>query len=429
MMLCEGDNAVKSKEIIREEKGLAFVLRALKSPNYRLFFFGQGISLIGTWMQQIAMSWLIYRMTGSALSLGMIAFLGQAPIFFLAPLAGIWADQWDRRNIVMLTQVLSMLEAFLLAGLVLTGTIQIWHIYVLTLLLGCINAFDMPVRQAFTIDMVDRREDLSNAIALNSVIFNGARLVGPSIAGLLIAAWGEGVCFILNGVSYITAIIALVLMKVNKKVIPKSDTAITDVLKEGFAYAYGFSPIRWVLMLLSLTSFAGLSTSVLMPIFAAETLGGGADTLGFLMGASGIGAVCGAIYLASRTSSRGLETVLTIAAGILGIGLMVLSLASLLWVAMLIMMFTGFGMIVQVASSNTILQHVVEEDKRGRVMGFYTMAFIGVGTVGNLWAGYMAHVIGTAHTFQVGGALCIVGGVLFAGKLPEFRKIIKAHAK
>jgi MFS family permease len=423
------ENAMKPNEVTREEKGLAFVLRALKSPNYRLFFFGQGISLIGTWMQQIAMSWLIYRLTGSALSLGMIGFLGQAPIFLLAPLAGIWADQWDRRKIVMLTQVLSMLEAFLLAGLVLTGTIQIWHIYVLTLVMGSINAFDMPVRQAFTIDMVDRREDLSNAIALNSVIFNGARLVGPSIAGLLIAAWGEGVCFILNSISYVTAIIALVLMKVNKKAVSKNATSFFEVLKEGFAYAYGFSPIKWVLMLLSITSFAGMSTSVLLPVFAAETLGGGPDTLGFLMGASGIGAVSGAIYLASRTSSRGLEKVLTIAAGVLGVGLMLLSLVNVLWIAMLIMMLTGFGMIVQVASSNTILQHVVEEDKRGRVMGFYTMAFIGMGTVGNLWAGYMAHIIGTAHAFQVGGTLCIVAGALFAGKLSELRKIITAHNK
>jgi len=420
---------VKSKEVTKEEKGLAFMLRALRSSNYRLFFFGQGISLIGTWMQQIAMSWLIYRLTGSALSLGIIGFLAQAPIFFLAPLAGIWADQWDRRKIVMITQVLSMLEAFLLAGLVLTETIQIWHIYVLTLVLGCINAFDMPVRQAFTIDMVDRKEDLSNAIALNSVMFNGARLVGPSIAGLLIAAWGEGVCFIVNCISYITAIVALVLMKVHKKTVYKNSTAFLEILKEGFAYAYGFSPIRWILMLLSLTSFAGMSTSVLLPVFAAETLGGGADSLGFLMGASGIGAVGGAIYLASRTSSRGLETVLTIAAGLLGTGLMLLSLVSVLWLAMLIMMLVGFGMIVQVASSNTLLQHVVEEDKRGRVMGFYTMAFIGMGTLGNLWVGYMAYLIGIAHAYQIGGALCIMGGLLFAGKLQEFRKIIRTHIK
>lgn len=375
------------------------------------------------------MSWLIYRLTGSTLSLGIIGFLSQAPIFLLAPIAGIWADHWDRRKIIMLTQVLSMLEAFVLAGLVLTGAIAIWHIYILTLLLGCINAFDMPVRQAFTIDMVDKREDLSNAIALNSVIFNGARLVGPSIAGLLIAAWGEALCFIINSFSYMAAIIALLLMKVPQKVLSKKPPAICEVLKEGFVYAYGFSPIKWVLMLLSLTSFAGFSTSVLLPVLAVEALGGGAETLGFLMGASGVGAVSGAVYLASRTSSRGLEKLISIAAVILGAGLMLVSLSNSLGVAMLFMTLTGFGMIVQVASSNTLLQYVVEEDKRGRVMGFYTMAFIGMGTLGNLWAGYLAHIIGTSHAFQVGGLACIIGGLIFTGKLPEFHKIITAHAQ
>lgn len=412
-----------------EGEGLVFYLRALKSRNYRLFFLGQSISLIGTWMQHVAMSWLIYRLTGSALSLGMIGFLGQAPIFLLAPLAGIWADRWDRRKIVLLMQILSMIEAFVLATLVFTETIAIWHVYVLTVFLGCINAFDMPVRQAFTADLVDRREDLSNAIALNSVIFNGARLAGPSIAGLLIAAWGEGVCFILNGGSYIASIIALTMLKVTKRQVPKSETSIVSILREGFNYAYGFAPIKWILLLLSLTSVAGMSLTILMPVFAAETLHGGSDILGFLMGASGVGAIAGAIYLAIRSSAQGLEKVLPVAASIIAMGLILLSFAQVLWLALLAMMIIGFGMIVQSGSSNTLLQHVVDEDKRGRIMGFYVIAFIGMGTIGNLWAGYIAHIIGTPHTFQIGGAACIIGGVFFATKIPELRRKINAGCR
>ena len=404
---------------------LNLIFRAFHSRNYRLFFGGQGISLIGTWLTQIATSWLVYRLTNSALLLGVVGFASQIPTFLLTSFAGVLVDRWNRHRILIITQTLSMIQSLTLAVLTLTGVITVLHIIVLCVFQGLINAFDVPARQSFVVEMVEKKEDLANAIALNSSMFNAARLLGPSIAGVLIASVGEGMCFLLDGISYIAVIGALLAMKISPKGIEPQRTDVLEGLKEGFTYAFGFAPIRSILLLIALVGLMGTPYIVLMPIFATEVLHGGPHTFGFLMGASGVGALVGAVYLASRKSVRGLGRIIALAACILGIGLIAFSLSHIFWFSLLMMLLTGFGMIVQMASSNTVLQTIVDDDKRGRVMSLYTMAFMGMSPFGSLLAGGVAREIGAPNTLLLGGIACVLGSLLFARKLPALREIVR----
>ena len=406
-----------------EPKGFRLIFRALYHRNYRLFFGGQGISLIGTWMQQIAMGWLVYRMTNSAFLLGLIGFSSQICSFFFSPFAGVLSDRWNRHRILVATQSLALVQAFLLAALTLTGVIAVQHLILLSLFLGFVNAFDVPTRQAFVVEMVERREDLGNAIALNSFLFNGARLVGPSIAGILISLLGEGMCFLLNGLSFLAVIIALLAMKMpsNKRELEK--TQILQGVKEGFIYAFGFLPIRSIILFLGWMSLVGTANTTLMPIFAKDILHGDSQTYGFLMAAIGVGAIIGAIFLASRRSVLGLGRIIAIASGIFGIGLISFSFSHTLWLSLSFLLLTGFGMMVHLASSNTILQTMVDDDKRGRVMSLFAMAFMGMAPFGSLVGGSLAHRIGAPNTLIICGASGIVSSLLFLKKLPSIRKV------
>ena len=397
-------------------KGLTLIFRTLRYRNYRLFFAGQCISLIGTWMQQIALSWLVYRLTHSVFLLGMVGFVSQFPTFLFAPFAGVLSDRWNRHHILIFTQSMSMLLAITLAVLVLTGAIAVWHILLLTLFLGCVNALDIPTRQSFVIYMIDKREDLGNAIALNSAMFNGARFLGPSVAGLLIAAVGEGICFLLNGLSYLAVIAALLSMKLSPVHSENIKANMFHDFKEGLAYTFGSQPIRSILLLLALTSFMGVPYAVLMPAFARDILHGGPHTLGFLMSATGAGALLGAVYLASRRSIIGLGKIIPITAGIFGMGLIGFSLSRILWLSLLLMFIAGFGIMVQVASSNTLLQTIVDDNMRGRVMSFFAVSFMGMAPFGSLLAGSLAGMMGVANTLMMGGICCVMGATVYARK-------------
>ncbi|MFH2011624.1 MAG: MFS transporter [Pseudomonadota bacterium] len=401
------------------------IFRSLQYRNYRLFFGGQSLSLIGTWIQRIAIPWLVYHLTGSAFLLGLVGFAGQIPTFLLSPFAGVVTDRWSRYYILIATQILAMIQALILAFLFFTRVIEVWHIILLSVLLGCVNAFDMPARQALVVEMVEKKEDLGNAIALNSSMVNGARLLGPSIAGILIAYAGEGICFLLNGISYIFVILSLILMKVKyqKKEIQNPD--ILKELKEGFSYTFGFPPIKSIILLLALVSLMGMPYTILMPVFVKEVLHGGPHTFGFLMGASGIGALISAIYLASRRTVVGLGKFIPLSAGIFGLGLVAFSLSRLFLLSFILMLVTGLGMMLQMATSNTIIQTIVDDDKRGRVMSIYAMAFMGTVPFGSFLAGSMASVLGAPKTIMVGGIFCILGASIFAKKLNELRKLVR----
>ena len=401
------------------------IFRTLASRNYRLFFTGQSISLIGTWMQRVAMSWLVYRLTSSEFLLGLVSFLGLIPVFVLSPFGGVMADRFHRLHLLIATQVLAMLQALLLALLVATGHIRIGHVMVLATFLGIINAFDTPIRQAFTVEMVEKKEDLANAIALNSAIFNSARLLGPTIAGLLIAAFGEGFCFMLNGISYLAVIAALLLMKIPPAMKKAKKQKLIKGFKEGFSYSFGFAPIRAVLFLLLAVSILGMPYMVLMPVFAKDILHKGSHTFGFLMGATGGGALCGAIYLAQRKTVAGLERVIPLATGLFSLGLIGFALSRQEWLSLPLLLIVGFGLMVQMASSNTILQTIVDDDKRGRVMSFYVMCVMGSMPVGSLLAGLVADRLGTPETLLIGGVCCLASAVLFMRKLPAIREIIR----
>lgn len=407
-------------------KKFSGIFRSLRHPNFRLFFIGQGVSLIGTWMDQVAMSWLVYRLTHSAFLLGLVSFSTLIPAFFFTPFAGVLADRWDRKKILIFTQSLSMLEAFITAALTLTHTIQVWHIIALGLFFGVINAIDIPARQSFMVMMVEEKEDLPNAIALNSTLFNAARLIGPAVAGFAIAWVGEGLCFLINGFSFLAVIGALVMMKVPARRSPVSAEASgLRHLKEGIAYIRGFPPIAAILMLIAYVSFFGFSYAVLMPIFATQLLGGGPHTLGFLMGSSGCGALFGAIYLASRKTVRGLIRLMVWTGIGFGAAVAAFSQSTVLWVSMFFLVLTGFSMMVQMGGGNIILQTVVDEDKRGRVMSFYAMSLMGVSPFGSLLAGWVAKKYGAPQTVFYGGIICIVGAVLFATKYERIREFIR----
>ena len=399
--------------------------RALTHRNFRLFFGGQSISLIGTWMTRIATSWLVYRLTGSALLLGLVSFAGQIPTFLLAPFAGVWVDRLNRQHVLVVTQTLAMLQSFGLAALTLAKVITIREILVLSVFQGLINAFDMPGRQAFMVQMVEDRQDLGNAIAINSSMVNMARLVGPSLAGIVIAATGEGYCFLIDGLSYLAVIASLLMMRLNVAVIRREATSMLEQLKEGWAYVSGFAPVRTILLLFATISLMGMPYTVLMPIFAGRILKGGPHTLGFLMGAVGIGALISGISLAVRRTVLGLGKMIPIAAGTFGASLILFSMSRTLWLSLLLMLFTGFGMMQQMAASNTIIQTIVPEDKRGRVMSYYTMAFVGMAPFGSLLAGALAHVVGAPRTLMISGIFCVAGALWFATRLPFIRKLIR----
>ncbi len=422
----DGDPPRATRGMASEQSGpFRVIFRTLKSRNYRLFFAGQGVSLIGTWMQQVALSWLVYRLTDSVFLLGVVGFAGQFPTFVISPFAGVLSDRWNRHRTLILTQALSMAQALTLAVLVLTGAVAVWHIILLSLFLGCVNALDIPTRQSFVIHMIDDKKDLGNAIALNSAMFNGARFLGPSVAGILIALVGEGVCFLLNGLSYLAVIAALLAMKLSPAAPVKKSTNILQELAEGFRYAYEFKPIRFILLLLALTSFMGVPYAVLMPAFARDVLHGGPHTLGFLMSAAGVGAFMGAIYLASRTSVFGLGRIIPLSGGIFGMGLIAFAFSRTLWISLLLMLVVGIGIMIHVASCNTMLQTLVEDGKRGRVMSFFAVAFLGMAPLGSLMAGSVAQAIGITATMAIGGVFCIAGAIFFAGKLPLLRSIVR----
>jgi MFS family permease len=407
-----------------KSKGFKSIYRSLKYRNYRLFFSGQSISLIGTWMQRIAMPWLVYSLTDSVFLLGLVSFAGQIPTFLLSPFAGVFVDRWNRYYILITTQILAMLQAVVLTFLFFNKTIEVWHIVVLSVFLGIVNSFDTPARQSLVVDMIEKKEDLGNAIALNSSMVNGARLFGPAIAGILISFTGEGMCFLVNGVSYIFVIVFLLMMKISPRCVKIQSTHVMHQLKEGFRYTFGFAPIRSIILLLALVSLMGMPYTVLMPYFAKSVLHGGPHTFGFLMGSSGVGALAGAIYMASRKSVLGLGKIIPVFSALFGVGIISFALSHNFLLSMALLLVTGLGMIMQMTASNTIIQTIVEDDKRGRVMSFYAMAFIGTAPFGSLLAGALASEIGAPYTLVLGGIACILGAIVFARKLPELRKLV-----
>lgn len=399
--------------------------RALRSRNYRLFFEGQSVSLIGTWMTRVATSWLVYRLTDSAFLLGLTYFASQIPIFFLAPFAGVWVDRWNRHRTLLVTQVLSMVQSLALAALTLAGIITFWEILALALLQGAINAFDMPARQALLAEMVDRREDLGNAIALNSSVVNLARLIGPAIAGVVIAAAGEGYCFLIDGLSYIAVIASLMAMRLAPAPPRAEEQMLAADLKEGWKYVSASPPIRSVLLLVALVSLVGMPYTALMPVFAEAVLHGNAKTLGWLMAAGGLGAVAGALMLATRATVLGLGRVIAWSTALFGVGLMVFGASHSIWTSLVVSTAASFGMMTHMASCNTILQTIVDEDKRGRVMSYYSMALQGVGPFGSLLAGAVASRIGAGPTVIAGGALVLAGAAWFDRELPYLRRLLR----
>ena len=400
------------------------MLRALQHRNYRLFFSGQSVSLIGTWITRIATSWLVYRLTGSALLLGIVGCCGQIPTLVLAPFAGVMVDRWNRHRLLVATQVLSMLQSLALAVLTLAGVITVTEILVLQVMQGIINSFDTPARQAFVIEMVEHRTDLPNAIALNSSMVTGSRIIGPTIGGVLIAAFGEGWCFMVDAISYIAVIVSLLAMRVTIEH-RKSATRLLDEMRDGVRYVWGFVPARTVLLLLALVSTMGMPYMVLMPAVASDILHGGPHTLGFLMTASGVGALIGALYLATRASVLGLGRAIAIAAITFGVGLAAFAFSHVLWLSLLLLPIVGGGFMVETAATNTILQTIVEERLRGRVMAFYAMAFLGTAPIGSLVAGVVADRIGVPWTIFVGGVACMAAGVWFWLQLPALRAKIR----
>ncbi len=405
--------------------GAGFMFRALGSRNYRLFFMGQGISLIGTWMQQAAISWLVYRVTGSTLLLGVVAFSNQIPTLILGPLTGVAADRWERKRLLLWTQSLSMLQALILAALVLAGATRTWHIIALSLLIGLINAFDIPIRQSFIVQMVEKKEDLGNAIALNSAMFNGARFIGPMVAGILISTVGEGACFLSNAISYIAVLASLAAIRVAPRQNRTGKAPVLRQFREGIRYVFDFKPILAILALLSVFSIAGAPFMVLLPAFAKDVLHGGAHTFGFLMSAAGVGALSATMYLASRRNARGLIKLIPIAAAAFGLGIASFALSDNFVFSIICLFLAGFAMMTQIASSNTIIQTIVDEDKRGRIMGLYAMSFMGVMPFGSLLAGSIASRIGVQSTLLLGAVCCITGASIFAAKLPVLCKLLK----
>jgi MFS family permease len=405
--------------------GISHAWRALRHPNFRLFFAGQTISLVGTWMTRVATSWLVYRLTGSALLLGTVSFCGQIPTFLLAPFAGVLVDRLNRRQVLVWTQAVSMVQSLLLAALTLSGHITIPWILCLSVVQGVVNAFDMPGRQSFMIQMVNNRADLSNAIAINSSMVNMARLVGPSLAGLIIAASSEGWCFLIDGISYIAVIASLVAMRLGAQKPRAKNAGALAELGEGWSYVSGSLPIRTILLLFAVVSLMGMPYVVLMPIFAARVLHGGPHTLGFLMGAMGVGALVSALSLAARKSVRGLVGIIPVAAMVFGLGLIGFGFSHNFWLSLGMVFLAGMGMMQGMAASNTVIQTLVSEEMRGRVMSYYTVAFVGMAPFGSLLAGAMAHRIGAPLTVMVNGGVVMLGSLWFFSRLAAVQRIVK----
>jgi MFS family permease len=407
-----------------KESGGARVWRALRHRNYRLFFTGQSISLVGTWMTRIATSWLVYKLTNSPLLLGVVAFAGQIPIFLVAPFAGVWVDRLDRRRVLIVTQILAMMQSLALEVLTLSGHINIPEIIWLSAFQGLINAFDMPARQAFLVQMVEDKKDLGNAIALNSSMVNMARLLGPSLAGVVIALFGTGYCFLIDGLSYLAVIASLLMMVMKTSLVPHA-ASMFHQLKEGWKYVAGSTPIRTILLLFAVVSLMGWPFTVLMPVFALKILNGGPHTFGFLMGAVGVGALISAYSLAVRRTVRGLTKMIPISSGLFGAGLILFGFSRNFWLSLLVLAVCGFGMMQQMAASTTIIQTIVEEDKRGRVMSYSTVALVGMAPFGSLLAGMVAHAIGAPRTVMVSGACCLAGAIWFSTRLKAVRKVTR----
>jgi MFS family permease len=404
----------------------ARLTRALQHRNFRLFFGGQSISLVGTWITRVATSWLIYRLTGSELLLGIAGFLGQIPTLIITPFAGVLVDRMDRRKILLMTQVASLLQSAVLAALTLSGLITVMQIIWLQVLQGVINSFDTPARQAFVSEMVEDRKDLPNAIALNSSMVNGSRVIGPSIGGMLIAGVGEGWCFAVDAVSYAAVIASLMAMRIQPR--PRHEAGemhLLEELRHGWNYVFHSVPIRSVLTLVAVVSVAGTPYTVLMPAFAAQVLGGGPNTLGVLMAATGVGALSGALYLASRETVIGLGRVIMYASLAFGVGLVGFSLTGSLWLACVALAAGSAGLMITLAGSNTMLQTIVEERLRGRVMSFYTMAFFGTVPIGSLIGGVVADRVGVPITVGLSGVVCLCAGAWFASRLPAIRAVVR----
>jgi MFS family permease len=406
---------------------LSHAWRALRHRNFKLFFFGQSISVIGTWMTRLATSWLVYRMTHSALLLGVVSFAGQIVSFALGPFAGVCVERLNRRRLLVWTQAAAAVQSLALAALTLAHVITLWEIIVLTALQGLINAFDMPGRQSFLVQMVEDPNDLSNAIAINSSMANGARLIGPAIAGVVIGAVGEGWCFLIDGLSYFAVIASLLLMRIHPKFndVARNARGMLEQMREGWDYVRTFRPIRTILLLFALISLMGYSYSVLLPVFAGQVLDGDAYTLGALTTASGVGALASGLSLAVRKSVVGLTRMIQIAVVILGSALILFGLSQTVWLSLLLMVFVGFGLMQGASVSNTIIQSLVPEDKRARVMSYYTMAFFGAAPFGSLLAGALAHRIGAPHAVIVTGAFCVVGSLWFTFELPKVRAVMR----
>ncbi len=406
-------------------KSFSHAWRALRHRNFQLFFAGQSISVIGTWMTRLATSWLVYRMTHSALLLGIVSFSGQIVAFLLGPFAGVWVERLERRKLLLWTQALAAVQSLALAALTLTHRINLWEIIALSALQGLINAFDMPGRQSFLVQMVGDRNDLSNAIAINSSMVNGARLIGPAIAGMVIALYGEGWCFLIDGVSYFAVIASLAIMRIPPLESRRRARSMLEQMREGWDYVRGNVPIRTVLLLFALLSLMGWPYMVLLPVFAAQVLHGGAHTLGWLTGASGLGAMASGVSLMFRKSVTGLARMLQVATAMLGAALIAFGLSHWLWLSLLLMMFAGFGMMQGAAASNTVIQALVSEDKRARVMGYYTMAFFGSAPFGSLLAGILADHIGARETVMVTGACCLAGALWFTLQFSRLHRAVE----
>lgn len=411
------------KNFQTQRKEWPVALRALRHRNFRLFFCGQLISLIGTWMDPVAESWLIYRLTGSSLMLGTVAFVGQIPIFLLMPIGGIVADRYDRRSVLVATQASMMTLTLVLAALTLTHVVRPWHVMVLGALMGIVSAFDIPVRQAFLADTVSR-EDLVNAIALNSAIFNGARVIGPALAGIVVAAVGEGWCFLANGLSFLAVIAGLLMIMAAPARQPLQGSPVQNII-EGFQFTTRTAPVRALMLLWGLISLTGAPCVVLMPVFAGQVLHGNARALGMLMGAIGLGALCGAITLATRKNVSGLERWIVIACNTFGAALILFSLSRTFWVSAALLVPVGFSVVLEMGSSNTLIQGMVPDHLRGRVMAVCSMMFMGMAPLGALMAGSVAHAIGVPMTVALGGLISIIGGIIFTARLSALRLAVR----
>ncbi|MBW4052593.1 MAG: MFS transporter [Proteobacteria bacterium] len=406
---------------------MAHTWRALRHRNFKLFFFGQSVSLIGTWMTRLATAWLVYQLTHSALLLGVVSFSGQIVSFLLGPFAAVWVERLERRRLLVITQASAALQSLSLAALTLTHVITLPEIIGLMMFQGLVNAFDMPGRQSFLVQMVEDRGDLANAIAINSSMVNGTRLIGPAIGGLIIAAFGEGYCFLIDGLSYFAVIASLLAMRLPAlKARGQSGSSLLEELREGWNYVRGSRSIRTILLILALTCLLGWPYSVLLPVFAGTVLHGGAHTLGWLTAASGVGAFTSALALAMRKSIMGLTRTLQAAIALLGVGLIFFGLSHVLWLSLALMVVVGFGLIQAAAVCNTIIQSLVPDEMRARVMGYYTMAFVGAAPFGSLAAGALAQHIGAPHTVMLTGALCLAGAAWFGLQLPKIRPAMRA---